>query len=136
MLTILVLVVSAVMVLVLVLLAVVVVGIKQEPPAEELKRQPPNVLTAWVRRMLGVYVRKPDQPPTHGEDCGEPCLSVRNPPAGRKGLRNEGPQQLFLTEGHHDPKTVSPSHGCRLSGLMRPDTEGGESHCGHTRSSR
>ena len=63
MLTILVLMVGAVMVLVLVLLAVVVVGIKQEPPAEELTSQPPNVVTAWVRRLLGVYVRKPDQPP-------------------------------------------------------------------------
>ena len=45
MLTILVLMVGAVMVLVLVLFAVVVVGIKQEPPAEELRRHPPNVVT-------------------------------------------------------------------------------------------
>jgi hypothetical protein len=85
MLTILVLVVSAVMVLVLVLLAVVVVGIKQEPPAEELKRQPPNVLTAWVRRMLGVYVRKPDQPRACDEGRGEPCLTAWDPARWPKG---------------------------------------------------
>jgi len=46
MLTILILVVVTVMVLVLILLAVVFVGIKQEPPARELMRQPPNVITA------------------------------------------------------------------------------------------
>ncbi len=77
MLTILVLMVGAVTVLVLVLLAVVVVGIKQEPPSEELKRQPPNVVSAWVRRLLGVYVRKPEQPPN--EDLGEPCHTGWDP---------------------------------------------------------
>lgn len=85
MLTILVLMVGAVMVLVLVLLAVVVVGIKQEPPAEELTRQPPNVVTAWVRRLLGVYVRKPDQPPPPSEDGGELCLTARDPARWPKG---------------------------------------------------
>ena len=83
MLAILVLMVGAVMVLVLVVLAVVVVGIKQEAPAEELKRQPPNFVTAWVRRLLGVYVRKPDQPPY--EDRGEPCLTGRDPARWPKG---------------------------------------------------
>lgn len=79
MLTILVLMVTAVMALVLVLLAVVVVGIRQEPSEEELTGQPPNAVTAWVRHLLGVYVRKPDQPPTHHEDSGEACLTARNP---------------------------------------------------------
>lgn len=85
MLTILVLVVGVVMVLVLVLLAVVVAGIKQEPPTEELTSQPPNAVTAWVRRVLGVYVRKPEQRPTRDEDCGEPCLTARNPVRWPKG---------------------------------------------------
>jgi hypothetical protein len=77
MLTILVLMVGAVTVLVLVLLAVVVVGIKQEPPSEELKRQPPNVVSAWVRRLLGVYVRKPEQPPN--EDGWDPARRPNEP---------------------------------------------------------
>ncbi len=85
MLTILVLVVGAVMVLVLVLLAVVVVGIKQEPPAEELTSQPANAITAWVRRLLGVYVRKPDRTSAFDEDRGEPCLTARNPARWPKG---------------------------------------------------
>ena len=87
MLIVLILVVGAMMVLVLMLLAVVVVGIRQEPPAEELKRQPPNVITAWVRRLLGVYVRKPDQPRTRDEDRGEPCLTALDP--ARRSKRPE-----------------------------------------------
>jgi len=79
MLTILGLVVGVVMILVLVLLAVVVVGIKQEPPADELMTHPPNAITAWVRRLLGVYVRKPDQPSAFDEDREEPCLAARDP---------------------------------------------------------
>jgi hypothetical protein len=79
MLAILVLIVAVVMALVLALLAVVVAGIKQESPTEELTRQPPSVVTAWVRRLLGVYVRKPDQPPTLEEDRGEACLAAWDP---------------------------------------------------------
>jgi hypothetical protein len=85
MLTVLFLVVAAAMVLILVLLTVVVAGIKQEPSAVELTSQAPSAITAWVRRLLGVYVRKPDQPPTRDEDCGEPCLIARNPTRWPKG---------------------------------------------------
>jgi hypothetical protein len=49
--------VGGVMVLVLVLLAVVVAAIKQESEAEELTSQPPNAVTAWVRRLLGVNIQ-------------------------------------------------------------------------------
>ena len=72
MLTILV-VVGVVMVLVLVLLAIVVIGMRQEPPTEELSMQAPSLLTASIRRMVGVYVRKPD--PRLDERHGEPCLN-------------------------------------------------------------
>jgi hypothetical protein len=80
MLTILLLIVGTVMVLVLVVLAVVVVGINREPPAQELTSQAPSVITAWVRRLLGVYVRKPDQPRVVDADRGEPCPTAWNPP--------------------------------------------------------
>jgi len=47
--------------LVLVVLAVVVVGIRQEPPAQELTRQAPRQMARVTRRLLGVYVRRPDR---------------------------------------------------------------------------
>jgi hypothetical protein len=90
MLTILV-VVGVVMVLVLVLLAIVVIGMRQEPPMGELSMQAPSLFAASVRRVLGVYVRKPD--PNLDERHCEPWLTAR-------------------------------------------DAGGGESHCGHTRSSK
>jgi len=71
---------SSTMMLVLVVLAVVVVGIKQEPSAKELSSQAPNVITAWVRRLLGLYVRKPDQPSAFEEDRGEASITARNSP--------------------------------------------------------
>jgi hypothetical protein len=85
MLTILFLAIGSVMVLVLVLLAVVVAAIKQEPQAQELTSQPPNAITAWVRRLLGVYVRKPDQPPALDEGRGEPCLTAGDTPRWPEG---------------------------------------------------
>lgn len=78
MLTILYVMVGGTTMLVLVVLAVVVVGIKQEPSAKELPSQAPNALTAWVRRLLGVYVRKPDQPST--KIAANPGSPPRNPP--------------------------------------------------------
>ncbi len=77
--------VGVVMVLVLVLLAVVVAAIKQEPQAEELTSQPPNALAAWVRRLLGVCVRKPDQSRVVDEDRGEPCLTAWDRPRWPNG---------------------------------------------------
>jgi hypothetical protein len=54
------LIVGAVMAFVLVLLVIVVVGSRQEPPEDELAEQAPSLVAALVRRLLGVYVRKPD----------------------------------------------------------------------------
>ena len=80
MLTILVLSVGAVMVLVLVLLAIVVIGMRQEAPTEELDMRAPSLFAAWVRRTLGVYVRKPD--PSLDEWNGEPWLTARDAGGG------------------------------------------------------
>jgi hypothetical protein len=80
MLTILLLLVGGATVVVFVLLAVIVIGIKLEPPAEELTSQPPSATTAWVRHLLGVYVRKPDQPPAANDDHREPCFTAWEPP--------------------------------------------------------
>jgi hypothetical protein len=50
-------------VLVVLLLIIVMIGIHQEPSLEELGEQAPSLIAAFVRRLLGVYVRKPDSPP-------------------------------------------------------------------------
>ena len=61
MLTILIL-IGSVTVLVALLLAIVVIGARHEPQTEELSEQAPSLIAAFVRRLLGVYVRKPDSP--------------------------------------------------------------------------
>ena len=47
-----------------------------------------------------------------------------------------GRQQTCLEAGHHDSKRSQPGYRFRATSLMHPDTQGGESHCGHTRSSK
>ena len=61
MLTILVL-IGSVTILGLLLFVIVVIGIRQEPPTEELTEQAPSLIATFVRRFLGVYVCKPDSP--------------------------------------------------------------------------
>jgi hypothetical protein len=79
MLTILVLAVGVVMVLVLALLAIVVIGMRQEP-TNELNIQAPSLFASLVRRMLGLYVRKPD--PSLDERNGEPWLTAQDAGGG------------------------------------------------------
>ena len=62
MLTVLILVVFAVVVLVLVLLVVVVVAIRQEPRDAEMSNVAPSLIAVAVRRLLGVYLRRPAPP--------------------------------------------------------------------------
>ena len=59
--------------LILVLLAVVVVGIRREPPSAELSSRAPSLMAGLARRMVGVYVRRPDP----FADAGRPdtCLA-------------------------------------------------------------
>jgi hypothetical protein len=79
MLTLLVLVVGFATILVMLLLVIVVIGIRREPSTEELSEQSPSLITAFVRRLLGVHVRKPDSP--SNIDQGDKALSsVRTPP--------------------------------------------------------
>jgi hypothetical protein len=87
MLTILLLTVGATMVLVLVLLVVVVIGMRQESSADELRRQAPSIMAALVRRLLGVYVRRPILP-ADSTDLQEewspdmPSATTRSRPSG------------------------------------------------------
>ena len=62
MLIVLILVVLAVSALVLILLAVVVVAIRQEPRDAEMSKVAPSLIAVMVRRLLGVYLRRPSPP--------------------------------------------------------------------------
>ena len=53
-------------------LAVVVAGIRQEPPAQELTGQAPRLMARLTRRLLRVYVRRPDPSVITGQQRGEP----------------------------------------------------------------
>ena len=89
MLTALILVVFAVVMLVLVLLAVVVVAIRQEPRDAEMSNVAPSLIAVMVRRLLGVYVRRPT-PPADSTDWREewspdtPPATARSRPPGRR----------------------------------------------------
>jgi hypothetical protein len=54
-------------------LVVVVIGIRQEPSTNELRRQPPTHLAALVRQLLGVSVRKPDPQVADDGPTAESC---------------------------------------------------------------
>lgn len=70
MLTALIIVVIVAVALVLILLAVVVVAIRQEPRDMELDNMAPSVIAVIVRRLLGVYLRRPT-PPADSTDSQE-----------------------------------------------------------------
>ena len=93
MLTVLILVVFAVVALVLILLAVVVVAIRQEPRDTEMSNVAPSLIAVVVRRLLGVYLRRPT-PPADSTDWQEewsPDMRPSHctkPSARRKEVRN------------------------------------------------
>lgn len=69
----------AAMGLVLLVLAVVVVGTRQEPSAHELTSQAPSLIARLVRRLLGVYVRRPDPTVIPDKRRGEPPHTAHGP---------------------------------------------------------
>jgi len=90
MLTVLILVVLTAGALTLILLAVVVVAIRQESRDPQMSKVAPSVIAVVVRRLLGVYVRRPT-PPAGRTDWGEewshdmPEATARScPPDGRR----------------------------------------------------
>ena len=64
--------------LVLAVLAVVVVSIRQEP-SQELTRQAPRLSARFARRLLGLYVRRPDPSVVPGKQRGEPRHTAHGP---------------------------------------------------------
>jgi hypothetical protein len=71
MLTALILLVFAVIALILLLLAVVVAAIRGESPHERLSSRAASPLSAMVRRLLGVHVRRP----ANADAAREACLA-------------------------------------------------------------
>ena len=83
MLTVLILVVFAVVVLVLILLAVVVVAIRQEPRDAEMSNVAPSLIAVMVRRLLGVYLRRPTTPADSHEGMVAACDRDCTKPSAR-----------------------------------------------------
>jgi hypothetical protein len=86
MLPVLILVVSAVVVLVLILLAIVVVAIRQEPRDVEMSHVAPSLIAVMVRRLLGVYLRRPTPRADSNREWSTTAgteLTTR-PPGGRR----------------------------------------------------
>ena len=136
MLTILFLAVGGVMVFVLVLLAVVVVAIKQEPQTEELTTQPPNAIPRGFVACSASMSASPTslQPTTMITE--NRALPPGNHPAGQKAPRNEGLSAVAPPAGHRDPMSADRATGMVQPRSTAPKSEGGDSHCRLTRSSR
>jgi hypothetical protein len=90
MLAILVVVVGFATILVMLLLVIVVIGIRQEPPTEELTEQAPSLIAAFVRRLLGIYIRKSDSPPSldQGDRAMTACRNPAHQPNGTGRVQN------------------------------------------------
>jgi hypothetical protein len=93
MLTALILVVFVAIALILIMLAVVVVAIRQEPRDTEMSNVAPSLIAVMVRRLLGVYVRRPTPPGrlhrlARGMVAGHATDHCTKPSARRKEVRN------------------------------------------------
>jgi hypothetical protein len=86
MLAVLILVVSAVVALVLILLAIVVVAIRQEPRDVEMSHVAPSPIAVMVRRLLGVYLRRPAPPADSIREWPTTASTemTTRPPGGRR----------------------------------------------------
>jgi hypothetical protein len=84
MLTVVILIVFAAAGLVLVLLAVVVVAIRQEPCDAEMSSVAPSLVAVVVRRMLGVYLRRPAPPVDSTEEPSPDTRPTALPPSRRR----------------------------------------------------
>ena len=84
MLAVVILIVSAAVALVLILLVVVVIAIRQEPRDMEMSNVAPSLVAVVVRRMLGVYLRRPTPPTDSIEEWSPTTWPSALPPSGRR----------------------------------------------------
>ena len=87
--TALIMVIFAVVALVLIMLAVVVVAIRQEPRSTQLSNMAPSLIAVIVRRLLGVYLRRPT-PPADSADWQEEWLPDIRPATARNRPQSGG----------------------------------------------
>lgn len=80
MLTILALLIGSLSILVVFVLIIVVVGIRQEPPTEELSERASGLIAALVRRLLGLHVLKPGSQPNLDQGDEKPHFARMAPP--------------------------------------------------------
>ena len=81
--TALILTVFVVVALVLILLAIVVVAIRQEPRDAEMSNVAPSRIAVVVRRLLGVYLRRPAPPAdSHNEWPADAWTETSSRPSG------------------------------------------------------
>jgi hypothetical protein len=71
--------------LVLILLAVVVVAIRQEPRDAEMSNVAPSLIAVVVRRLLGVYLRRPTLPADSREEWPTTAWSATSHPPSERG---------------------------------------------------
>jgi hypothetical protein len=69
--------------LVLIVFAVVVAGIRREPSAAELSSRAPSLISAITRRLIDVYVRKPDTTTNDADSQRDACLAGHGDGEGR-----------------------------------------------------
>ncbi len=100
MLTVLILIVFAAVTLVLILLAVVVIAIRQEPRDMEMSNVAPSLIAVMVRRLLGVYVRRPT-PPADNADWQEEWPTDLRPATPR----NRPPGEEVRNRCRHTPSS-------------------------------
>ncbi len=110
MLAVLVLLILSVTILVVLLLVIVAVGIRQEPPTEELSEQASSLIAEFVRRLIGLHVRKPGSPlPRIGqgdEGGASRTISLADPMC--KPNANGHWRTLFDAKARHISRIESP----------------------------
>jgi hypothetical protein len=84
MLTAVILIISVAVALVLVLLIIVVVATRQEPRDMEMSDVAPSLIAVVVRRMLGVYLRRPSPLADCVEERAPDTWPSPLPPSGRR----------------------------------------------------
>ncbi len=80
----LIVIVSTAVALALILLGVVVVAIRQEPRDAEMSNVAPSLTAVMVRRLLGVYLRRPAPPDDSIEEWLPDTWPTALPPSRRR----------------------------------------------------
>jgi hypothetical protein len=95
MLAILVVLIVAVTIFVMFLLVIVAVGIRKEPSTEELSEHASSLVVAFVRRLLGLHVRRPNSP--FNIDQGDRRLRLTRVTPLQDPMRKPNPNERWMS---------------------------------------